>query len=232
MIALVLAACNAGPDTVDLHGIVRDAPGTEASPVVADVETFGEDLLPFASTTSAADGTFSVAVPAMSTFHVHFGGDGRVTTAFSGTSAVTDIDAGTGVPWVATPAWVDAERAAHAACTRAADGGGIVAGEVRTRLPSTPLLALPYTDDAQVVVLDRDAVRHEACYLDDEGASDPDAAATGATGRFAVFGIPAGPLVVGVSWPTPDGARGAAEFLYLMAEDGVVYMLPALAGAP
>jgi hypothetical protein len=232
MTALVLLACTDVPDTVTLRGVVRDAPGTDATPVVAEVRTFGEDLLPVDTTTSASDGTFDIRIPTMSTFHVHLGGDGWATTVFSGTSAVTDVDAGAGVPWVATPAWIDGTRTAHGACARSADAGGIVAGEVRTWLPSTPLLELPLTDDAQVAVLDRDAVRHEACYLDDTGASDPDATMTGATGRFAVFGIPAGPLVVGVSWPTPGGERTAAEFLYLMAEDGVVCMLPALTGAP
>ncbi len=232
MIALLLVACTETPDAVTLRGTVRDTPGDDGAPVVAEVRTFGEDLLPWATTTSAPDGAFAVDVPAMSAFHVHFGGEDWVTTAFSGTSAVTDIDAGTGVPWVATQAWVDAERAGHASCVRAADAGGIVAGEVRTWLPYTPLLELPRTVDAEIVVLDRDAARHEACYLDDDGTSDPTATSTGADGTFAVFGIPEGPIVVGVSWPTPEGGRASAEFLYLMPERGVVYMLPALAGAP
>ena len=229
--ALLLMACATDPDTITLRGTVTDAPRAAGAPVAGvDVVVFGEDLLEAARTTTDDAGGFAVAVPALSQFYVHVEGDGRVTTAFSGTAGVVDLNAGEGYPWVADAAFVDGERAAHGACATSLAAGAIVVGEARVYLPTTALSELPFAETATVTVMGSDAVLREACVTDEEGASQAQPGAVGATGRFAVFGVPSGPSIVSVAWVDPGGDTVINEFQFLVPEAGVVPLYPALAG--
>jgi hypothetical protein len=231
MLWMALLACETEPDTITLSGIVTDAPRALGAPVAgADVVVFGEDLLEHARATTAGDGAFAVSVPALSQFYVHVEGEGRVTTAFSGTAGVIDLDAGEGYPWVADAAFIEAERAAHGACTTSSSVGAVVVGEARIYLPTTALSELPFAETATVTVMGSDAVLRSACVLDADGASVAAPDPVGATGRFAVFGVPSGPSIVSVSWVDPGGDTVINEFQFFVPSAGVVPLYPALAG--
>ncbi len=231
IVMALLSACTDVVPTVTLSGTVSDAPEAVGAPVAgATVSVFDETLAPFGETTSASDGAFALEVPQLATFYVQVDGEGRVPTAFSGTAGMGDFDAGEGYPWVADPDFVAGERAAHADCATSGGDGALVVGVARVYLPSTALGELPIATTADIAVLGSDAQRYPACYLDDEGSSSAEATGTGATGRFAVFGVPEGPAIVGVSWVDPAGARTSHEFQFLVPAGGVVPLYPALVG--
>jgi hypothetical protein len=224
-------ACASEVATITLSGTVTDAPEAVGAAVAgATVAVFDETLAPFGETVSGTDGAFALDIPALATFYVQVDGEGRVPTAFSGTAGLGDLDAGQGYPWVADADFVEEQRAAHGACGTAGGGGAVVLGVTRVYLPSTALGELPIAATADVAVLGSDAQRILACSLDDAGVSAPDATTTGATGRFAVFGVPAGPAIVGVSWVDPGGDRVTHEFQFLVPADGLVPLYPALVG--
>ena len=224
-------ACAGEVQTVTLSGTVTDAPEAAGAPVAgATVTVYDETLATFGETTSGDDGAFALDIPALATFYVQVRGEGRVPTAFSGTAGLGDLYAGEGYPWVADADFVAGERAAHADCASADAAGAVVVGVARVYLPSTALGELPIASTADIAVLGSDAQRYLACYLDDAGASSSDATLTGATGRFAVFGVPEGPAIVGVSWVDPSGERTTHEFQFLVPAEGVVPLYPALVG--
>ncbi len=231
MFALVLFGCSEEPQLVTMTGTVSDAPrGAGDAVPAAEIVAYGENLLEMARTSSAGDGTFSTKIPALAQFYLHVGGEGRVVTAFSGTAGAFDFVTGTGLPWVADEAFVAAEREAHGACATVGEEGAVVVGEVRVYLPVDDLQALPIAVAAEVDVMGSDAILRPACVLDDEGASLPGEGAVGATGRFLVAGVPAGPSIVSVSWLDPGGDTWINEFQFFVPENGVVPLFPALAG--
>ncbi len=225
MILILLMACEPLPTTVALSGTVLDAPDGEGSPVAgASVVTFDDALETVGEAVTDAAGAFEVDVPAGYAFFLHVDADARVPTAFSGTAGLTDFGAGDGYPWSADQAWVDAQRADFAGCGTAGDAGAIVAGEARVPLAggaSTPLVP-----DVTVEAIGADGVTRVACYLpvDDAGTAGVE---TGESGRFAVFGLPAGPALVSLNWTLDSGAYTITDYRFVLPEGGVVPLFPA-----
>jgi hypothetical protein len=223
-----LVACAQSPESVVLYGIVEDAPDGEGSPVEgASLTSLDEDGLasadPYGTTETLEDGSFVIEVPAGEAFFLTVEAAEHVSTAWSGTAGLVDVYAGEGVPWVATPEWVDGIRAAHAACESVTDADAVVTGEVRQSIDSADYGEMPLLSGAVVTVTDSQNNTLPTCYLDDEGASDAAATETGTTGEFAVFGVPEGPVLVDVV----VGDR-LASYRYRVPSGGAVPMFPAL----
>lgn len=230
MIPLILAGCTGGFDgRVEMYGIVTDAPRAEGAPVAdAALEILDVDLEPFASATSASDGSFVVDVPKGETFFLQAAAEGFVPTAFSGSAGQYDLYAGDGLPWLPPTAWLDALRAEFAGCPDAELGGVVVTGEVRLYIADYDYQQLPLVTTATVTVYPETGEAHEACYLADDGSSPDAGSLTGDTGRFAVFGVAPGPVIVEVVYDDGSTTLPAMLYQYVAVADGLVPMYPAM----
>ncbi|MFZ5481210.1 MAG: carboxypeptidase-like regulatory domain-containing protein [Myxococcota bacterium] len=231
MIAILLA-CSGLPDTILVTGTVTDAPKGQGSAVEgATVTSLDEDGLvardptPRDEATTYEDGSFVVEAVAGEDFFLTVSKDGYVPTSWSGSAGFVDLYTGDGVPWIAEEAWVEALRDELPDCVAE---GAVVTGEVRQLIDGLDYDELPIVALGAVTVTDADGARHEACYFDDEGVADPDATHVGETGRFAVFGLPEGPLVVEVTIDDPAYTSVFAQYRYRAVEGGLVPMFPAL----
>lgn len=228
---LLLAACLPDVGVVTMYGIVHDAPNSEGNLVeAATVETRDYDGEVVGTAQTDFAGNFAVDVPEGVDFFVEVRKDGHVPTHFSGLAGVYDFDAGAGYPWVAPTAWVDGVREDFANCPTVDLPGGVVTGEVRLYISNIDPSGAPLIETGEVSVYTTasDEILW-ACYLDDEGNSIADGTQTGATGRFAVFGIPAGLMAVEVLYTDPTGDRVSSHPQYIVAEGGLVPMYPAWA---
>lgn len=225
---LLLLACETPVTQVKLEGMVQDAPFNGGAPVEGaalvarnrDADVTGESV-------SDVDGVFSVAVDSGVPFFLTLTHPDLVSTGFSGVAGLDDFDAGTGYPWMATPAWVEELRTDHAECAGAALEGGMVVGEVRAGVSEVDdVNQWPTLPDVVVEVLDSTGEVHTGCYLDDEGLSSADAEGTGGTGVYAVFGVAAGAINVTVSVERSSGEMGTDVFEFILPEEGLVPVFP------
>jgi hypothetical protein len=228
---LLLLACTVD-DTVQIavSGRLFDGPEADALVVagatVAALDANGEEV---DRATSSSLGEFSVQVPGWDTFHLHLGAEGFATTAFSGNAGGVDVTADDGVLWLRSEDELAALRATHAACPSAQDEGGVVEGLMRLYIPDQEDPdTLPVVTTGHVSAWTADGVEYPACYLDDEGASSADADETGETGRFAVFGVPSGPISVSLSYAQYGVETDPGWYFVWMGEDQVAPLYPAL----
>lgn len=225
-----LLACTDSLGTVAMNGIVHDEPDGQGLVVSgAALEVVGEDGAVVGEATTAGDGSFVVDVPAGQPFFLTLGGDGYVPTHFSGTAGINDFYAGDGYPWIAQPTWLDAVRTEFANCPDVAAEGGVVAGDVRLFIQGmSELESLPPVDTAHVTVFPAQGDSIDACYLDDQGASVADAWDTGTNGAFAAFGVPAGGIVVEISFEDFDQMYPVVLYQFVVDAGGFVPLYPAL----
>lgn len=191
---LPLAACAQQAQDGLLTGYVTDSNRADAQPVVgATVQTHSAENEKLDQVQTGENGTFQAKIPFGGGFFVQIdGGADTVPTSFTAASLYGIVEAQPGDLWTRTASQLDAIRAEFSTCPGATASGGIVEGEVRVLLPVEQLDALPLVTTATIQVIDAAGESHAACYLDDRGQSDPAATQTGATGRFAVFGVPPG----------------------------------------
>ena len=220
---------------VTLSGTLTETSDSDSSPIegtVASITLLAEE---YDCTESSALGEFSLAVPASSNFFVHADASGRVPTTFTGWSGVEDLDLDPGTIWVRSLPELDAIREEFSQCADAAatEEGAIVEGIVRLYLPvEEEPNALPIVTTATVEVVDEFGSVRTACYLDDDGNSDPEASVTGETGRFAIFGLSPGEAVVSVSYTVTTGLEETSEYPILLPENGTAPMYPVLVALP
>lgn len=230
---LLLTGCWTLPEEVRLTGVLLDeyhGYGLEGATVEVH-DPLGE---PWSQGTTGAEGAIDIGVPASSAFFVTFSADdSTVPTSFTGLAGSEDVVAEDGALFMRSAAELEALRAEFAACPRVDDAGPIIEGVVR------PYLAvdqepeeLPTITTAWVTVYAADDTAYEACYLDDDGNSLPDGDRTGNTGRFAVFGVPEGPLTVEVSYDVTDNFSMTSYYIVRAAPGGVVPMYPAWVELP
>ena len=231
MMTLLMAACVVGDaPQISVSGRLYDSPDSDAG-VVAGAQVTALDAYGVEVDAATADdaGEFSVDVVGWDVFHLHLQADGYATTAWSGTAGETDIIADDGVLWLRSEADLDALRATHANCPTAQDAGGVVEGVMRLYIPSQEDNdTLPLVTTGVVTAWTVDGVAYSACYLDDEGASDPEATTTGETGNFAIFGVPTGPISVELGYSTYGVAAESGWYFVWLPESGVAPLHPAL----
>ena len=217
-------ACAESTERVTMTASVWDAPYGAGSVVPgAGVRVADETDTVWDEVTAGDDGAFTADVPAGVPFFVTVTADGHVPTAFSGTAGLSDFTAPDGYPWVAPDAWIEELRAEFSSCPAVGDAGGVVVGEIVADAAGYPILAtgsarLYGPDDAEL----------SACYLDDDGVSVADATEAGSTGRFAIFGVPAGEIVVDVRYDSGTDEDPVQLFRFFAPKDGVVPVLPAI----
>ena len=224
-----LLGCDIESTTVVFSGEVQDAPGNAGEPVEGatvfsqnrEGDRVGEGL-------TDGVGAFAVDVPAGVSFFLTVEEDAYVPTGFSGVAGLEDFESEAGLPWLATPEWLAEQTAAHAACPTVGDVGTMVTGQALMFMPtvadsgSWPALA-----EVEVEVLGSDGTTYAACYLDDEGVSLAEATGTGATGEFAVFGVPPGGINVTLTVLRSSGDAGTDVFEYVAPTEGVIPIFPA-----
>lgn len=226
----ILLSCIPEAGVVVMNGVLHDAPDSQGNLVSgAALEVVGEDLSVVGSAITETDGTFVVDVPAGQPFYLTISGEGYVPTGFSGTAGMGDFYAGDGYPWVVTPEFLASEQSDFANCPTVADSGGAVLGQVRLYVSgSSDFSQLPLISTAIATVYTTEGTAITTCYLDDEGESVPDGSETGPSGRFAAFGVPAGGAIVEISFLDGSGLRPAVLYSFVMAENGVIPLFPAL----
>ncbi len=227
-IILFLLACDPMITEVQMTGTVLDAPANAGNAVgdatVTALNGAGE---PFGVATTDADGAFSVTVPAGAPFFVGVEKDGYVPTAFSGTSGVSDFDAGAGYPWLSTEDWATEERARWEACANYTAEGGFVSGQALAVVPGVDdFTSWPPLPDAELLAYVSGDLALDACYLDDEGVVLAAGESTGKTGEYAIFGVPAGQVVIELTVARSNGEAGTDLYQFVAFEDGLIPVFP------
>lgn len=225
----LLAGCNGGdPASVTMSGIVwqawDDPEGIDGAELVL-LDQKGDSV---AETATDPDGSFEIEAPTGEEVYLAITTDGPTAT-FNG---VTGVSASLQIEEGALYAFSAAERATweadFSACPGADGAGGVVFGQMRVIN-----LSDPETGENPVVfvgfarVEDDAGDRIDACYLNDDGtAVDPEATRTGTTGRFAIFGVPAGRWEVVLGYDVAEGTQVTRHPIWVLSE-GVVPLLPA-----
>lgn len=225
-----LLACVEVPESIVLTGTVHDAPYGGGS-VVAGLTVRSRDasLELYSETVTSDDGTFQMDVAAAQDLYLELAGDGYRTTLFAGQSGFGDLDAGDETLWVHTVDSADTITADFGSCAEDAGEGGIIEGEVRLYMNGIASEDLPIVETAQVGVVDLDGNKFYPCHLDDEGNPSDSAEFTGVTGRFAFFGLPDEPLILGVAYgELGEDPVGAWYYPVNMQEAGIAPFYPLL----
>jgi hypothetical protein len=234
---LPLTACDLEVSEVMLSGVVLDQPYFEGSPVEGvEVTALDGDLVEYSSATTDAVGRVEIPVAAAQDMFLELRGDGIAATLFAGEAGVFDLALSDGELFT-MPASTAADLAAEfGAC--AGDGtGGVIEGEVRIWMPGEEFSDVSLVGNAWVAAYDEQNTEYLPCYLDENGEPAPeDQSLTNATGRFAIFGVPAGAYILEVAYrpggtedDTDESDLDAYYWYYKvhMVDDGVAPFHPA-----
>jgi len=230
---ILLLACFVQPDPA-MRGRILDGPDAAASAIengtVRIREQFGEE---FATTTSSIDGDFEVTIPANQMFFMEVSGDGFIPTTFTGLAGTEDLEVADGELWARSAEDLSQLAETFSECPDAMDEGAVVEGEVRLYLgTSNDYEELPIVTTATVSAIDAEGLTWDACYLDDDGASTSKASATGETGRFALFGLPAGFTTIEIQYDYGGTSDEVVAHYFYLPEEGTAPMYPALTLLP
>lgn len=227
MLLVALLACQSYPDEVTLSGQVLDDHAEDGAPVGGVTLALRDETESVAVTATAEDdGAFSILAPSATVFWLEVSGEGRVATTFDGYLGYADLTAEPGQIWSADADDLDALIADFSACPTVGEAGGVVAGEVRLYIPGNDTDSLPTVSTATVDLDASDGSDPTVCFLDDEGLSSADATLTGATGRFAAFGLPPGRLTVSVRYTVGSVRSDTWDRDVWVPEDGLVPLYP------
>lgn len=229
---LPLFALGCAEDTVILSGRLGDGPGVDAPGLsgaqieVVDTET-GEQLI---VGTSSSDGAFSFLVPPGRNVAALVRGEGLVTASFGGVTGFIDVALDDGSLYGVSPDLVSQWRKDFAGCP--SDDARVFAfGRMEySNLKGDQKGLSPIAGGGRAELLTgADPVL--ACYLDPKTERyEPTADRTGATGRFAIFGVPDGSSALDVifEWgPNLFDTPGAIEvYVPDTNEEVVVPYLP------
>jgi len=232
MLWIVLLACSQAPVAeVEMSGLILA--GLDATTGAADVQLIVRDgqTDDYSETTTDEDGRFSVMVPASAAMHLELNGSGFVPTAFAATSGSADFEVPVGALWLRTPLEVETLQATFENCPTVDVPGGIIEGEVHFNAVNDSSETNLIAEEAIVKVYEADGSTHTVCYLDTDGESLTEGDEVGATGRFAAFGIPAGPITVGFTTQLGDQSQESFGYVFL-PEEGVGPFYPALIQFP
>jgi len=226
MIILLLAGCLPVPGEVQLSGQILTAQDSGVGAPEIAVAAHDSELQPYSDTITDEDGLFSTPVQTNRVWHLVFTGDGVVPTAFSGVVGQSDMALPEDAIYVRSEAEVEALRVVHSLCPTAEDDGGIVEGIVRFPLQNSHDDSYLIAEEAYVEAYDVDGNLYDVCYLDDDGESLEKGSAVGATGRFAAFGLPAGPITLAFKQEVSSQTIENYGFV-MMPENGIAPFHPA-----
>ncbi len=214
---LLLPSCKA--KTVELsgrvyQGLLQDAVAGGADLAVLSFE--GETL---GQTTADSDGFFTVEVPEDVNVFVRIDADGAPVTTFAGVVSLFDETLPDYYLYSLPDADVAEVEGWFAGCATG-DGPGIVMGEVRHQDLVDRDGDYAINTAGQVKLLLEDGTERTACYLDADGeAYDPDALLVGASGRFAILGVPAGLHTLDVGFDATLQQREVQQYPVLIVDE-------------
>lgn len=225
------AGCSTWPETVLVEGTVFDEAYGEGEPV-AELTVLSRNAAfeEHATTTTDADGRFSLEVAAVQDLYLEISGEEHATTLFAGEAGLVDMEVTDGTLWVRSADASEELAETFGDCAAGLEGG-IIEGEVRAWIEGDlEMDDLPLVETASLTVYDANGIEYAPCFLDADGEPDDDATVTNATGRFAFFGLPAGPLTVEVTYGDATEEELGVWWYYhvYMVEDGISPFYPLL----
>lgn len=227
---LLLGACDRLPEQVKVKGDVRDDVDIESAPFAdASLTVLAEAGKQIGSSSTDAEGAFSLKVPAGERFHLLIEGEGHVTASFTGMSGLSEtfkVPEGTlhGVTQTEADAWT----AQFAGCPGIGEGGAVI-GEPRIEELVDEEGEHPGVSSAVAELWDprSEKVIATACYLDETGAYDPEAVNTGESGVFAIYGVEEGTYVLSVGLEVYPDAWTWEDTVVYVPDGGVAPRFPA-----
>jgi len=232
---LLLLACADPLPAVVIEGKALDLPGISGLPVPgAEIETRDGAGEPFDAVTADEKGRFSAELRQSSAFTVTGSAAGFVPTAFAGLAGLDSIAIPNGFFYLRSAEQIAALREEHAACATAGDEGAVIEGEARLFINIDPddYDTLPLITTAQLTANGADGAVYTACYLDDAGLSDSTATVTGDTGRFAIFGLPAGLTTLRSTYTIGEEEKDESAFTLWLQADGAAPLYPLFVASP
>jgi hypothetical protein len=226
---LLLFACSS-EEVVTLYGTLLEGHNAEAVPLGgADLSVYEDQGQPYASTVSEADGSFEVSAPGGQNIFVEVAGDGLVPASFTGVAGLFEQqEIEEGLVFAVTEADYSEWVADFGGCEALDTNTASVIGDIR-------LYGLLDADSGEEIVVTTgyayveslDGTVYEACYLDEEGvAFDPEAVATGLSGRYTIAGVPAGVHTLVVGYVGAGGVVGEHDYFLWLPEGGVSPRFP------
>lgn len=230
----LLAGCEPQLGLVELQGVVVDGWGERPQGVEGvTLETFDEKQEPVGAAVSEAGGWFRVEAAAVERAFVQIGGEGLVTTGFSGLAGINPrfrVPNGTFVA-IDEALW-ETERARWEGCP-GLDEGGVVLGRAE-------IADLVQDSTGEVIVLETARLTlqvtggplRSACYLGEDEVYDAEATETGPGGRFMITNVPAGEHQMDLNWTPVEGLSDTQSYSTWVPEGGVAPRFPLLVQPP
>jgi len=208
---------------------------SDGSPIAgADVVLRGVSGGVHAEAVADDSGWFEASMPGSQLFFLHASAEGYTDTSYTGVAAGESVEVVEGELWLRQDEDLEAIRQEFEGCAPETLGdGGVVEGEVRLYvLAGQEVEDLPLVTTATVMAFTDEGVATSGCYLADDGSSDPASEETGETGRFAIFGVPAGLISVRIQYDYNGPTLQEDWYAVYVPEDGVVPLYPALSTMP
>ncbi len=233
MLALLALGCL--PDSTTMSGIIMDGPDSSAGVPDAEITIQTAGGNEWDATTADSAGSFEVEVPIHALFYFTASADDYRSTVFTGVSDDTPVVVDDGTLYMRTNDDIDTLVAEFGDCAAeaSASGGGVIEGEIRLQVvQSGEVTDFPLVTTAAVLAYTESGVPYTACYFDDEGNPSVDAVWTGATGRFAIFGVPSGLISLQIRYDYGGSEEQEDWYPLYMPDNGAVPMWPALVSMP
>ena len=214
---------------VELSGTIFDGPDSIDGVANANVEVRTVDGAFAASTTADSQGRFALKVPAGQPLFVIVGDtEDHVPTSFTVNIGTVDAVAPQGALWARRAEVLAELQQDFTGCGQADNASTTVEGDVRIYLGDVDELdELPIVTTASVLGDDGSGILLGACYLDEDGNSDPESGRTGDTGRYGIFGLAPGSVNLTVTYESEDSAA-TIDILVYVPDGGTVPQYPTL----
>ncbi len=213
---------------VAMTGRVFDNPSETAGVIGgATLETRDVYAEVYDETVAESDGAFSVNVPAGQFFTVEVDGDGYTPTSLSGVAGAGPFAAGDGRIWAMPDAQFEALFETWSACPSVGEPGGVAVGQALIYTGAVAGQDEYAVSNGVVTLYSSEGATLDACYLDGEGSDGSAGTVTGASGMFAVFGLPEGASSLLMSFTIDDYTYGPYQWPIWVPGDGVAPLYPA-----
>lgn len=237
MLSLLVLACTQIPTEISLTGAVFDDRHSAANPLDgATVELYDSAIQLYSQAQTDAEGQFSLLSPAGTPIYFELHAPGFVPTGFAATTGLYDAVVPDGTLWLESEDDMGELEGLFAGCATLGTPGGIIEGEIRYYADGYSPdegSEWPIADTAWAIAYDVEGNPTPACYLNEEGtAYDPDAAVTGISGRFAIFGSTTGPVTLEVGYNIDDQPYWHTYYYLYVPESGVAPAWPMYVSLP
>ena len=147
-------------------------------------------------------------------------------TGFSGMIGTSDYAVPDGVIWMRSEEEQATIDQAFSGCENL-DLDGMIDGEVLMALPQDGSTVKTYVETGWAKVILEDGTEVSACYLDADGAHDPEAVYTGEQGRLLVPGV-SGLVQLRVGYDLGDSEVFSVDLTVFVPEDGLATLFDVL----